>query len=79
MERQQGDFMLKMHFSAFVFVNLILVASWTMFEQRFPWFLFPLVGWGILVVLHAGKSTDQQRSRIGDSVVTLKQAVTKWR
>lgn len=43
------------HFSAYIMVNLFLVALWWLTRSFtiFPWFIFPLFGWGIGVVAHA--------------------------
>lgn len=42
------------HFSAYLMVNAFLVALWwfTGGFNIFPWFIFPLFGWGIGVVAH---------------------------
>ena len=42
------------HFSVYVMVNLFLILVWfaTSDIHDFPWFVFPLVGWGIGIVAH---------------------------
>ena len=42
------------HFGVFVMVNLFLIAIWwfTGGLGTFPWFIFPLFGWGIGLVAH---------------------------
>lgn len=41
------------HLSVYVAVNLMLIAIWALVGGGFPWFLFPLMGWGIGIVAHA--------------------------
>ncbi len=43
------------HLSAYIMVNAFLVALWwfTGGFNIFPWFIFPIFGWGIGVVAHA--------------------------
>ncbi len=42
------------HFSIYIVVNLFLIALWwfTGGLQIFPWFIFPLFGWGAGLVAH---------------------------
>ena len=42
------------HLAVFVAVNLFLIALWwaTTGPQSFPWFIFPLFGWGIGLAAH---------------------------
>ena len=41
------------HLIAYVGVNALLVCLWLFVSGRgFPWFVFPLVGWGIGLVAH---------------------------
>ena len=42
------------HLAVFVAVNLFLIALWwaTTGPQSFPWFIFPLLGWGIGLAAH---------------------------
>ncbi|MDQ8045478.1 MAG: 2TM domain-containing protein [Solirubrobacteraceae bacterium] len=42
----------RVHFSVFVAVNLLLVAIWATTTPGYPWFLWPLLGWGVGVVAH---------------------------
>ena len=43
------------HLIVYIVVNILLVAIWyfTSDTNEFPWFVFPLGGWGIALVLHA--------------------------
>lgn len=42
------------HFSVYIAVNIFIVALWyfTSGPSSFPWFIFPLFGWGIGIVAH---------------------------
>lgn len=46
----------QVHFAIYIAVNLFLIAIWyfttTPFGSVFPWFIFPLFGWGIGIVGH---------------------------
>ena len=54
------------HLIVYVCINVLLLAIWyiTLESGGFPWFIFPLIGWGIAVVIHAivafsGNSTEE--------------------
>jgi len=38
------------HFAIYLAVQLMLFAIWVLVGGGFPWFLFPLMGWGVGVV-----------------------------
>ena len=41
------------HIAAYVFVNAFLIGFYFMFSQNtFPWFVFPLGGWGLGLAFH---------------------------
>ena len=40
------------HLTAYVIVNIILFVIWYYTSRDFPWFLFPLGGWGIGLIFH---------------------------
>ena len=46
----------QIHFGVYIAVNSFLIAIWyfttTPFGSVFPWFIFPLFGWGIGIVAH---------------------------
>jgi hypothetical protein len=48
----------RVHLGVYVSVNVLLFATWWLTSGHdagfgaFPWFLFPLLGWGIGVVAH---------------------------
>lgn len=39
--------------AVFVTVQLFLFVIWALGDVEFPWFVFPLFGWGILLAAHA--------------------------
>jgi uncharacterized membrane protein len=41
------------HLAVYAAVNVMLVGVWALAGGGFPWFLFPLMGWGVGVVAHA--------------------------
>lgn len=53
------------HFSIYIMVNSFLIALWWLTGglSIFPWFIFPLFGWGIGVVSH-GIATFKGQSYI---------------
>ena len=40
------------HFAIYIGVNILLVIIWATTGAGFPWFVFPLGGWGIGVLFH---------------------------
>ena len=50
-EEKRGFFV---HLSVYVVVNIVLVLIWALTDRGggFPWFVFPLGGWGIGIVFH---------------------------
>ena len=41
------------HLIAYVIVNILLILIWAFTsDNEFPWFIFPLVGWGIGLLFH---------------------------
>lgn len=42
----------RIHLWVYLAVNVLLVATWALTGGSFPWFIFPLLGWGIGVVAH---------------------------
>ena len=41
-----------LHLSIYLTTNLFLVVIWSLTGQGYPWFVFPIFGWGIGVVAH---------------------------
>lgn len=50
--KEKSDFYI--HFVIYIAVNLFLIAQWwvTLGPDGFPWFVFPLFGWGIGIAAH---------------------------
>jgi hypothetical protein len=42
-----------LHAAVFATTELLLVVIWMLGDEDFPWFVFPLLGWGILLAAHA--------------------------
>jgi uncharacterized protein (TIGR02391 family) len=42
----------------YVPIQLILLVIWIATGAHFPWFAFPLLGWGILLAVHVGLFAD---------------------
>lgn len=40
------------HLTVYVLVNILLVVIWAFTSRGFPWFVFPLGGWGIGLLFH---------------------------
>lgn len=40
------------HLASYVVVNAALVIVWALTGAGYPWFVWPLVGWGVGVVFH---------------------------
>ena len=45
-----------LHLSIYIAVNLMLIVIWALAGGGFPWFLFPLMGWGIAIVAHGASA-----------------------
>jgi len=58
------------HFAVYIIVNIILVIIWAATGAGYPWFLFPLGGWGIGILFHFlgvfvfSRQTDWERRAI---------------
>lgn len=51
---------LRIHTAVFVAVQLLLVAIWAMTGAGYPWFVFPLLGWGIGLAAHAAVAGESR-------------------
>ena len=66
------------HCAIYIAVNLLLVIIWAINGVGFPWFVFPLGGWGIGVLFHFlgvfvfSKQTNWERRQIEKEVERLK-------
>ena len=41
-----------LHLSVYLTTNLFLIVIWSLTGGGYPWFLFPIFGWGIGLVAH---------------------------
>ena len=48
--KDKKDFLV--HLSVYIVVNIALIIIWALTGAGFPWFVFPLAGWGIGVIFH---------------------------
>jgi hypothetical protein len=42
-----------LHASIYVATNVAIFVVWALIGGGYPWFVFPILGWGIAVVAHA--------------------------
>ena len=49
--RQKKDFY--NHLVIYVIINILLVIIWALTGSGYPWFVWPLAGWGIGILFHA--------------------------
>ncbi len=42
-----------LHFAVFATIQVFLFVIWVLGDMSYPWFIFPLFGWGILISAHA--------------------------
>jgi hypothetical protein len=42
-----------LHFAVFATTQAFLLIVWALSDDTYPWFIFPLFGWGILIAAHA--------------------------
>ena len=42
-----------LHFAVYATTQVFLIVIWALSSSSYPWFIFPLFGWGIWVVAHA--------------------------
>jgi uncharacterized membrane protein len=52
MDRLFGDLGFKIHFAAYVAVNLLLIIINLLTTPHIIWFYWPLIGWGIGIIAH---------------------------
>lgn len=70
-ERARAKIGFYIHLTIYVIVNVLLFCIWyiTLGPGGFPWFIFPLFGWGIGLIVHAvatfyGKSMEDLEERM---------------
>jgi len=75
-EEKKGFFI---HFGIYILVNAVLIIIWASTGAGFPWFVFPLGGWGIGVLFHFlgtfvfSRTTNWERKEIEKEVSRMKQ------
>lgn len=42
-----------LHCAVFVTMQIFLFTVWALGDYSYPWFIFPLFGWGVVVAAHA--------------------------
>lgn len=57
---------LRIHATVYVCVQLLLVSVWALAGAGYPWFLYPLLGWGIGLGAHYAAVRDRIRNRPGN-------------
>ena len=66
------------HFAVYIGVNILLVIIWATTGAGFPWFIFPLGGWGIGILFHFlgvfvfSRPSDWERREIEKEVERLR-------
>ncbi len=76
-EEKKGFFV---HLTVYVVVNAIIFAVWwiTMGGHGYPWFIWPLLGWGIGIVFHFlgvfffDRETDWERREVEKEAARLR-------
>ena len=67
------------HLAVYLAVNTMLIIIWAVTGDGFPWFLFPLGGWGIGILFHFlsifvfAKTTAWERREIEKEMERLRQ------
>ncbi|HUF31965.1 MAG TPA: 2TM domain-containing protein [Acidimicrobiales bacterium] len=51
---------LRIHIAVFLAVQVLLVGIWAMTGAGTPWFVFPLLGWGVGLAAHAAAASDSR-------------------
>jgi Na+(H+)/acetate symporter ActP len=76
-EEKKGFFI---HFAVYIVVNTVLIIIWAVTGAPFPWFIFPLAGWGIGVLFHFlgvfffSRQTEWDRRQIEKEVERLRKS-----
>ncbi len=66
--RRAAQASLRIHAAVFVFVQLLLLAAWALTGAGFPWFVFPLLGWGAGLAAHAMAVRESTRPDDADDL-----------
>lgn len=66
------------HLLVYILVNIMLIIIWVVTGAGFPWFIFPLGGWGIGILFHFlgifvfSQRTGWERRQVEKEVERLK-------
>lgn len=66
------------HLIVYILVNIMLIIIWVVTGAGFPWFIFPLGGWGIGILFHFlgifvfSQRTGWERRQVEKEVERLK-------
>jgi nitroreductase len=53
----------RIHLTSYIAVQTLLLAVWALSGGGYPWFIFPLLGWGIGLAIHYAASYERPRDR----------------
>jgi hypothetical protein len=53
----------RVHLGVYLAVQALLVVTWALTSAAFPWFVFPLLGWGIGLAAHYAVYSVKRRER----------------
>ena len=42
-----------LHFAVFAMIQVFLIVIWALGSASYPWFIFPVFGWGVFIAAHA--------------------------
>lgn len=78
-KRVQARMSFVVHFAMYAVANVGMFAIWFLSGRGYPWFLWPLMGWGIGVVAHfigifIGPGSSAERRAIDREVRRLRGA-----
>jgi uncharacterized membrane protein len=55
----------RIHATVYAAVNLMLIVVWVTTGAGYPWFVFPLLGWGVGLAAHFAAVRDSYRRAPG--------------
>jgi phosphate/sulfate permease len=71
------------HLAVYIVVNVVLVLIWAFTSRGYPWFVWPLGGWGIGLIFHFlsvflfNKETSWERDEIEKEAAKLRKSDKK--
>lgn len=59
----------RIHFAVYIGIQVLLVATWALTSSwddglPFPWFIFPLLGWGVGIAAHYAAYSGARRRHL---------------